>query len=122
MTEITRIESNSRVSRVVIHNDVAYFSGLVAQDYSDGIRGQTRKILTRLDDYLLKAGTDRSHLLSVQLWMKDIAGDITVLNEVWTEWFTGHEKPTRATCQVAFDEDDICLELIAVAAIPTKKG
>lgn len=117
MSVITRIESNARVSRVVIHNNVAYFSGLVALDFSEDIRGQTKQVLNRLEEYLEAAGTDRSKLLSVQLWVKDIAGDIAGLNEVWTEWFADHEKPSRATCQVVFDEEDIRLELVAIAAV-----
>jgi enamine deaminase RidA (YjgF/YER057c/UK114 family) len=120
MSEIQRIESNARVSRVVIHNGVAYFSGLVAPNRSLDIKGQAQQVLDRLDEYLQKAGTTRSHLLSVQLWVKDMEGDISDLNEVWAEWFAGHEKPTRATAQVMFDEDDLRLELIATAAVPTK--
>lgn len=118
MNIINRIESNTRVSRVVTHNNVAYFSGLVALDFSEDIRGQTQQVLNRLEKYLQAAGTNRSHLLSVQLWVKDIAGDIAGLNEVWTEWFAEHEKPTRATCQVTFDDENIRLELVAVAAVP----
>ncbi|MFJ4142333.1 RidA family protein [Pseudomonas sp. NPDC089734] len=119
MSQIHRIDGNARVNRVVIHNSVAYFSGLVALDFSGDIRDQTLQVLERLETYLQKAGTDRSHLLSVQLWVKDIAGDIGGLNEVWNEWFLDHEKPTRATCQVAFDDPDIRLELIATAAVPS---
>lgn len=109
--------SNARVSRVVIHSGVAYFSGLVALDRSTDIKDQTRQVLTRLDEYLQKAGADRSSLLSVQLWVKDMENDIAGLNEVWTEWFAEHEKPTRATAQVMFDEEGLRLELIATAAV-----
>jgi enamine deaminase RidA (YjgF/YER057c/UK114 family) len=118
MSNIQRIESNARVSRVVIHNGVAYFSGLVAPDFSLDIKDQARQVLARLEEYLVKAGTTRSHLLSVQLWVKDIANDIAGLNEVWTDWFLEHEKPSRATAQVTFDDEGIRLELIATAALP----
>lgn len=120
MSDIKRIESGARVSRVVIHNGVAYFSGLVAPDRNQDIKGQTRQVLARLESYLEQAGSSRSQLLSVQLWVKDMAGDIDGLNEVWTEWFEGQEKPTRATAQVMFDEEELRLELIAVAAVSTE--
>lgn len=117
MTSITRIESNPKLSRVVLHNGVAWFSGIVAADWSQDIAGQTRQVLARLDELLARVGSNRSSLLSAQIWMKDMVADFDSMNQVWSQWFAPGETPARATCQVIFDEADIRLELVVVAAL-----
>ncbi|NBB32514.1 RidA family protein [Pseudomonas kielensis] len=122
MNEIERIESNLRLSRVVIHNGVAWLSGIVAADCSEGIRGQTNQVLERLEQLLKQAGSSRSRILSAQVWMKDMAADFEIMNEVWSQWFTPNETPARATAQVVFDDEQIRLELIVVAALSSAVG
>lgn len=119
MNTITRIESNPKLSRAVVHNGVAWFSGIVATDWSEGIAGQTRQVLARLDELLEEVGSNRSRILSAQIWMKDMEADFDRMNEVWSQWFTPGETPARATSQVTFDESNIRLELIVVAAVPS---
>jgi len=116
MNTITRIESNPKLSRVVVHNGVAWFSGIVATDWSEDIAGQTRQVLARLDELLEGIGSNRSRILSAQIWMKDMVADFDRMNEVWSQWFSPCETPARATSQVTFDEVDIRLEIIVVAA------
>lgn len=116
MNEFKRIGSNPRLSRVVLHNGVAWLSGIVAADCHEDIRGQTRQVLAQLERLLEQAGSSRSRILSAQLWMKDIAADFDCMNEVWSQWFASGETPARATAQVVFDDEQIRLELIVVAA------
>ncbi|WP_439861847.1 RidA family protein [Pseudomonas sp. MBLB4136] len=115
MSSIQRIDSNAKLSRVVVYQGVAWLSGLVAADCSQDIRGQTRQVLARLDELLASIGSDRSRVLSTQLWMKDMSADFAAMNEEWSAWCAG-EPPARATCQVTFDDPDIRLELIVTAA------
>lgn len=116
MNEIKRIGSNPRLSRVVLHNGVAWLSGIVAADRHEDIRGQTRQVLAQLERLLEQAGSNRSRILSAQIWMKDMAADFDSMNEVWSQWFASSETPARATAQVVFDDEQIRLELIVVAA------
>lgn len=116
MNEIKRIGSNPRLSRVVLHNGVAWLSGIVAADCHEDICGQTRQVLTQLERLLEQAGSNRSRILSAQIWMKDMAADFDSMNEVWSQWFASSETPARATAQVVFDDEQIRLELIVVAA------
>lgn len=116
MNDIERIESNPRLSRVVIHNGVVWLSGIVAADCSEGIAGQTRQVLAQLEQWLERAGSCRSRILSAQLWMKDMKADFEGMNAVWGQWFAAGEAPARATAQVAFDDEQIRLELMVVAA------
>lgn len=50
--DIVRIEPNLRLSRVTVHNGIAYLSGLTADDPELGISGQTRQVLEKADRYL----------------------------------------------------------------------
>lgn len=117
MNDIARIESNPRLSRVVVHNGIAWLSGIVASDCTGGIADQTRQVLARLDELLDKAGSSRSRVLSAQIWLKDMVADFDTMNQVWAEWFKLGEAPSRATCQVIFDEENIRIELLVVGAL-----
>ncbi len=73
--DIQRIQSNERLSRVVVHNGIAYLSGVTANDTTTGVMAQTSDVLGKIDAYLELAGTDKSRLLSVQIWLRDIDRD-----------------------------------------------
>lgn len=117
MNRIQRIDSNPRLSRVVVHNGVAWLSGIVAADCTQDIRGQTGQVLQRLEELLTEVGSDKSRLLSAQIWMRDMLGDFSAMNQQWSAWFAPGETPARATAQVTFDDADIRLELIVTAAV-----
>jgi len=119
MTKITRIESNPKLSRVVVCNGVAWFSGIVAADWKQDIVNQTQQVLTRLDELLTTVQSNRSMVLSAHIWMKDMAADFDLMNNVWSAWFAPGEAPARATSQVVFDEPDIRIEVIVTAAVPS---
>ncbi|SCZ22498.1 MULTISPECIES: RidA family protein [unclassified Pseudomonas] len=114
---IQRIESNPRLSRSVVHNSVAWLSGVVAADCSQDIEGQTRQVLQRIDELLAASGSDKHRLLNVQIWMKDMGRDFAAMNAMWSEWLDATQTPARATAQVAFDDPEILLELIVTAAV-----
>lgn len=114
---IQRIESNPRLSRSVVHNGVAWLSGIVAADCSQDIKGQTRQVLQRVDELLAASGSDKCRLLSVQVWMKDMGRDFDAMNVLWSDWIDPAHTPARATAQVAFDDPEILLELIVTAAV-----
>ncbi len=97
MANITRLDSNERLSRVVIHGDTVYVAGITASVKGD-IVAQTRDVFSKIDGYLAAAGSDKHHLLTVQIWLKDITADFAGMNSVWAEWAPKDALPTRATC------------------------
>jgi len=115
MTSITRIDSNERLSRVVIHGDTIYIAGITASVKGD-IVAQTRDVLQKIDGYLATAGSDKRHLLSVQIWLKDITADFAGMNSVWAEWAPKDALPTRATGEVHLASPDLLVEIIVTAA------
>jgi enamine deaminase RidA (YjgF/YER057c/UK114 family) len=56
-----------------------------AADASEEIGGQTRATLEKLDRSLALLGTDRARLLSVQIFLLDMA-EKDAMDAVWCEW------------------------------------
>lgn len=117
MADIQRLETNKRMSRVVIHNGVVYLSGFTPNDVSGDIAAQTRDVLQRIDEHLAMAGTNKSRLLTAQIWLKDIGRDFGAMNPVWEEWVDKANIPTRATCEAKLAAPEILIEIIVTAAL-----
>ena len=66
---ITRIDSNDRMSQVVIHGNTIYTAGIVAGDPNTDIQGQTGQILDAIDRYLHSNGSDKTKILSATIWL-----------------------------------------------------
>ncbi|BEG76973.1 RidA family protein [Achromobacter xylosoxidans] len=115
MSDIVRKDSNERLSRIVIHGDTVYVAG-VTSSAEGGITAQTRDVLAKIDGYLKRADTDKTRLLSVQIWLKDIERDFAGMNAVWAEWAPANALPTRATCEAKLASPDLLVEIIVTAA------
>lgn len=115
-SEIHRFDQSARRSRALLHAGVAYFAGQVADDTTLDIEAQTRQALNKLDQMLEEVGTERSRLLSVQIWLKSI-DDFESMNSVWDAWVVPEYRPTRCCCgNVALADPGLLVEIIAVAA------
>lgn len=117
MSEIMRIETDKRASRAVVFNGVAYLCGMTALDRDLDIKGQTLQVLSRVDKYLEEAGTDKTRLLTAQIWLKDITMDFEGMNEIWDSWTATNAAPTRATAQCEMGAADVLVEIIVTAAL-----
>jgi len=117
MTEITRIATDKRRSRAVVYNGMVFVGGQTADDRSQDIRGQTVQTLAKIEKFLADAGTDKSRLLTAQIWIKDLAKDFTGMNEIWDAWTAPGAAPTRATAQCEMGAPDVLVEIIVTAAV-----
>lgn len=117
MNDITRIETNERRSRVVIYNGIVFVGGQTADDKSQDIHGQTRETLVKIDKYLAAAGTDKSRLLTAQIWIKDIKNDFAGMNEIWDAWTAPEAASTRATSQCEMAKPGTLVEIVVTAAV-----
>jgi enamine deaminase RidA (YjgF/YER057c/UK114 family) len=117
MNDILRLETGPRLSRVVIHNGTVYVAGLTATARNGDAEAQTANILEQLDGYLKMAGTDRERLLTVQIWVSNMARDFAPMNAAWEAWVPNGMAPARATCEAALASPDIRVEIIATAAL-----
>ncbi|MER8643149.1 RidA family protein [Mesorhizobium sp. C277A] len=116
MSDIQRLETNEKLSRVVIHQGVAYLSGLTADDRSADAFGQTLQVLRKADALLGKAQSDKSKILSAQIWMRDI-NEFDEMNRAWITWLEGTVPPARATVGATFALPDIHVEIQFTAAV-----
>ncbi|AUF98774.1 RidA family protein [Pseudomonas shirazensis] len=115
---IQRQLTNERMSQIVTHNGTVYLAGQVGDDLSAGIEQQTRETLATIEQLLDQAGTDKTRLLSVTIYMKDIDADFAGMNAVWDQWLPAGVAPARATVEAKLCEPEILVELSVVAALP----
>lgn len=117
MKEIRRHATTSRRSSAVVYNGMVFVGGQTAEDRTLDIRGQTRQVLAKIDKLLAEAGTNKSRLLSAQIWLKDITHDFAGMNEIWDAWTAPGNAPTRATVQCTLGLPEILIEVIVTAAV-----
>ena len=115
---IQRQLTNERMSQIVVHSGTVYLAGQVGDDMSAGIEQQTRETLANIERLLDLAGTDKSRLLSVTIYMKDIDAHFEGMNEIWDKWLPKGVAPARATVESKLCEPEILVELSVVAALP----
>ncbi len=120
MSDIDRIETDPRRSRAVVYNGMVFIGGQTCDDRTQDIKGQTRQTLAKIEKFLAAAGTDKSRLISAQIWMADIERDIAGMNEVWDSWTAPNAAPTRATAQVKFASKNLLVEITVIAAVAPK--
>jgi enamine deaminase RidA (YjgF/YER057c/UK114 family) len=115
MSDITRIDSNQRMSRVVKANGFVFVGGQTAADRSQDIKGQTTQVLAKIDGFLAAAGIDKTRLVSSQIWVANIERDFAGMNEVWDAWVAPDCAPTRATVESKLALPDILVEITVTA-------
>jgi len=114
---IKRIHGGKRISRVVIHNGIAYLAGILAlQKRGASVAEQTRDILALIDRLLDEAGTDKTRLLTATIWLADIR-KAEEMNEVWDEWIPDGCAPARATVEGKPTSTDHSVKIAVTAAI-----
>lgn len=64
---------------------------------------------------LARAGTDKTKLLTAQIWLRDI-NDWSNMNEVWDAWIAPGNAPTRATVEAKLASPDLLVEIMVQAA------
>ena len=66
---ITRLGTDDpRMSQIVVHNETVYLSGQVPADFDAGLADQVTSTLGKVDALLESVGSDKSKLLSANIW------------------------------------------------------
>ena len=111
---LVRHDPGPILSLAVEHGDTVYLAGIVAKNLKNDVKGQTAEILAEIDRLLAKAGTNKSKILTANIWVTDIRNR-AAMNEVWTAWVDPKHLPARA-CVEAKLADPACLVEIMVTA------
>lgn len=117
MNEIRRIETDPRRSRAVVYNGMVFIGGQTADDRSQGIEGQMRQVLAKIEKFLHAAGTDKSRLISAQIWLPNLDRDYRAMNAIWDTWTAPGCSPTRVTVEAKLAAPDLVVEITAIAAV-----
>jgi enamine deaminase RidA (YjgF/YER057c/UK114 family) len=113
---IQRHDTGPRMSKAVVHGDTVYLAGIVAENArGKSMTEQTKDILGIIDGHLAKAGTDKSKLLSANIWVTDMA-NFPEMNAVWDAWVSPGNTPARATVEAGLASPDYKVEIMVVAA------
>jgi enamine deaminase RidA (YjgF/YER057c/UK114 family) len=116
MTQIERLQAGPRMSQAVIHAGVVYLAGQVASDAPGApVPEQTRNILQRIDTLLAAAGTDKSKMLSVRVWLTDLRR-FEEMNDVWLGWVSPGNTPTRVVVEAKLAAPEYTVEIGVIAA------
>lgn len=117
MMHIRRLAPEARLSGAVVHGGTVYLAGQVPDDTGADAFGQTLDVLRQIDALLAEAGTDKQHLLSVQIVLADLA-DFPAMNRAWDAWLDPQHKPARMTIEARLANPAWRVEITGVAALP----
>ncbi|CAM5773666.1 RidA family protein [Bosea minatitlanensis] len=116
MMSIQRIGVGPRMSKAVVHGNTVYLAGQVCDKAAGKSVGeQTEEILSIIDGLLAEAGTDKSKLLMVNIWLSDIS-TFAEMNAVWDKWVVAGATPGRATVEAKLAAPQFTVEIAVIAA------
>ena len=98
-----------------MHGNTVYLAGQVGTPCGS-VSQQTRDALAEVDRILALAGTDKTRILSAQIWLADI-GTFADMNAVWDAWVPQGHTPARATGESRLATPDYLVEVIVIAAV-----
>jgi enamine deaminase RidA (YjgF/YER057c/UK114 family) len=111
---IERPDNLPHISGAVVHGDTVYLQGVTA-DPSGDITSQTQQVLERIDALLAMAGTDKSKLLTAQVWLSDMRL-FEAHNVAWNAWVDRENPPVRACVRADLVHPGLLVEIMVTAA------
>lgn len=112
---IQRYGTTRRYSDSVVHAGTVYLVEVPANLDAD-VAAQTENLLAGVDQLLAQAGSDKSHLLMVTIYLADMA-DYDAMNAVWDAWVLEGHAPTRACVQARLANPKYRVEMALTAAV-----
>ena len=101
------------ISRVVVRGDTVYVCGVTPDPVGD-IKSQTKQVLDRIDSLLTQAGTDKSKVLTAQVWLADMRM-FEDHNAAWNEWVDPKNPPVRACVRADLWRPNMLVEIMVTA-------
>jgi len=113
---IERHEVGPRMSQIVVHGDKVYLAGVVAENAAGkSVTEQTKDILATIDRHLAKAGTDKSKILTANIWLASM-DTFAEMNAAWDAWVSPGNTPARATVEARLAAPQYTVEIMVTAA------
>ena len=115
---VQRLHIQKRYSEIAISGNLVHLAGQLAEDTQQDIVGQTQQTLALIDRLLADAGTDKSHIMSVMIFLKDIEHDYAAMNQVWDAWVADIQALPRTCVEAKLYHPDVLVEMTVVAVKP----
>ena len=110
----TRIDNNKRLSQAVAHGDLIFLAGQVANKPVPDAKLQTQDILKKIDALLAKLSSNKSCLLSANIYLSDIR-HYDAMNVAWDAWVDKANCPARATVEARLAKPEYWVEIMVTA-------
>ncbi|MGL4859713.1 MAG: RidA family protein [Enterobacteriaceae bacterium] len=111
---IRRLDPEQRWSEAVIHNQTLYYTG-VPENLSEGAQAQMENVLQAIDTILARAGSDKTQLLDVTIFLAD-KNDFAAMNVAWDNWVVSQHAPVRCTVHAGLMNPGYKMEVKIIAA------
>lgn len=115
---VQRLHVEKRFSEIAIAGNLVHLAGQLASDTNLDITGQTQQTLDIIDRFLADAGTDKRHILSVMIFLKDIERDYAAMNAVWDAWCGDMQALPRTCVEAKMYHPDVLVEMTVTAVTP----
>lgn len=115
---VQRLHVEKRFSEIAIAGNLVHLAGQLASDTNLDITGQTQQTLDIIDRFLADAGTDKRHILSVMIFLKDIERDYAAMNAVWDAWCADMQALPRTCVEAKMYNPDVLVEMTVTAVKP----
>jgi enamine deaminase RidA (YjgF/YER057c/UK114 family) len=112
--KIDRYDIDSRFTNAATIGNLVFMSGQVGTGST--IEEQTESALEEVALALKKAGSDKSRILELTIWLKDIKRDYAAMNSVYDRWIVPGKPPCRACVQSELYSPDCLVEVRAIAS------
>ena len=113
--DIIRINPGPRMSEAVAYNGIVWVAGQVGTP-GDTVANQTQQCLAEVERILIAAGSNKTRILSAQIWLADMAS-FAEMNAVWDAWVPQGHTPARATGEARLAAPGYLVEVIVTAAL-----
>jgi enamine deaminase RidA (YjgF/YER057c/UK114 family) len=113
---IKRTGNYDVLHEVVEHNGILYIGGIVADDPTLDMAGQTTQALQYLEQLLKQHGSGVDRILQILVFITDMKQK-PEMNRAWKAFFKDSSLlPTRATLGISSIEEGVLIEIVTTAA------
>ncbi len=114
-TAITRHHPGTTLCRAVEYGNLVFIAGTTADNKAGNCQAQTEEVLKKIDGLLAECGTDKSRILSAQVWVADMS-EKPLMDAAWLAWVDPHNKPVRACVEAKLGSAETRVEIMVTAA------
>lgn len=101
----------------VVANGFAHLAGQTAKETKGlEVAKQAAEILATIDVLLAEVGSDKSRLVTAQVWLTDM-GTFDEFNSIWDAWVHPDGKPARACVEAKLADPALTVEVMVTALL-----